>query len=276
VLYPTSAMDHTGVRLSKLLKIRHILHIREFGFLDYHYYHVGGDVLKRYFLNKSDQLIAISKSIENYIALPHKVKLVYNGIFSLTEIYNNEKSKVLDGRVNIGMVGVISLAKNQKDAIEAIKKLVDKNYDVILNIYGDILDYIYYEEIKKYIKDYEIDKKIIFNGFISDKNRIYSEIDILLMCSPNEAFGRVTIEAMAAGIPVIGYNNAGTAELVIDEFNGFLYDYENKPLDLLIQKLVDNKKLYEKFSKNATLTASEYSVEDYGENILKIIQRIDS
>jgi glycosyltransferase involved in cell wall biosynthesis len=43
------------------------------------------------------------------------------------------------------------------------------------------------------------------------------------MCSKNEALGRVTIEAMSRGTPVIGFDNAGTSEIIKHAYNGFLY-----------------------------------------------------
>lgn len=44
------------------------------------------------------------------------------------------------------------------------------------------------------------------------------------MCSSWEASGRVTAEAMASGIPVIGFRNGGTVELIEDGIKGFLYE----------------------------------------------------
>ena len=55
--------------------------------------------------------------------------------------------------------------------------------------------------------------------------------DIVLVCSKSEAFGRVTIEGMFSGRPVIGARSAATAELIKDGVNGLLYDPGN-PGDL--------------------------------------------
>jgi glycosyltransferase involved in cell wall biosynthesis len=40
-----------------------------------------------------------------------------------------------------------------------------------------------------------------------------------LICKKNEVMGRVTAEAMVCGKIVIGLDNAGTGELIIDEKN---------------------------------------------------------
>ena len=60
-------------------------------------------------------------------------------------------------------------------------------------------------------------------GHTEDPLPYFGEAHVALMCSRQEAFGRVTVEAMKMGRPVIGVNSGGTPELVRDGFNGFLY-----------------------------------------------------
>ena len=45
-----------------------------------------------------------------------------------------------------------------------------------------------------------------------------------IMCSHNEAFGRVTIEYMLSGLPVIAYNGGATPEIIEDNVSGLLYN----------------------------------------------------
>jgi glycosyltransferase involved in cell wall biosynthesis len=56
------------------------------------------------------------------------------------------------------------------------------------------------------------------------KSRLYSQAQAYLMCSDNEDFGIVSVEAMAHGCPVIGYRSGGIAETVIDGRTGILFD----------------------------------------------------
>ena len=48
-------------------------------------------------------------------------------------------------------------------------------------------------------------------------------MDLELVCSQNEAFGRVTVEAMMNMNPVIGADRGATKELIRDKYNGLLY-----------------------------------------------------
>lgn len=271
IVYSNSSVETSGILLAKILKVKHFWHVREFGFADYKYRHIGGEYFKRMILNKSDQLIAISKSIEKYINVTSKTKLVFNGIFSLNEFSQLRSKERVKGSFRLGMVGVIAPAKNQKKSIQSISVLSQKCDGIVLNLFGDVIDLNYHQDLKSMIAENSIENKVNFFGFISDKNVIYENIDVLLMCSHNEAFGRVTVEAMAYGIPVIGYNNAGTAEIITHGFDGFLYDEKKNNLNDLIFNLFNNDNLYNQISKNAKLTAINFSVETYGDKILKLL-----
>ena len=52
-------------------------------------------------------------------------------------------------------------------------------------------------------------------------------MDVELVCSRAEAFGRITAEAMMGGMPVIGSDTGGTPELIREGETGFLYEYGN-------------------------------------------------
>ena len=47
-----------------------------------------------------------------------------------------------------------------------------------------------------------------------------SQIDVLVHPADNESFGRVVVEAMAAGLPVVGVRGGGVAEIVEDGRDG--------------------------------------------------------
>jgi len=60
------------------------------------------------------------------------------------------------------------------------------------------------------------------------------------MCSTNEVMGRVTAEAMSACKPVIGYDNAGTSELIDQRYTGLLYRGGVENLAETMKEAVDN------------------------------------
>ncbi len=69
-----------------------------------------------------------------------------------------------------------------------------------------------------------IEDKVIFAGPRRDMPRVYAALDMLVLSSITEACGRVVLEAMAAGKPVIGTDTGGTPELIKEGVTGYLFE----------------------------------------------------
>ncbi|MDX2473635.1 MAG: glycosyltransferase family 4 protein, partial [Candidatus Krumholzibacteria bacterium] len=64
--------------------------------------------------------------------------------------------------------------------------------------------------------------RVHFPGFVADAARYMQEFDVQVVASQAEPFGLVTLEAMAAGIPVVATNTGGSPEILSDGVEGFL------------------------------------------------------
>lgn len=53
-------------------------------------------------------------------------------------------------------------------------------------------------------------------------SKAYASADAFLFPSLSDTFGNVTLEAMASGLPVLAFNTAAAADLIVPRFNGFL------------------------------------------------------
>ncbi|MCK5084568.1 MAG: glycosyltransferase family 4 protein, partial [Candidatus Pacebacteria bacterium] len=106
------------------------------------------------------------------------------------------------------------------------------------------------------------------NKYVIEKMKRSS---LYVMSSLGEGFGITFLEAMAHGTPVIGGNVGGTKELIKNGENGFLVnpgDY--KDLADKISIILDNDLIREKFIKNGSETAKNFSVERMVEKTLEI------
>jgi glycosyltransferase involved in cell wall biosynthesis len=106
--------------------------------------------------------------------------------------------------------------------------------------------------LRKRVMELCIEDKVLFEGYISDMSAFRKKMNIELLCATREAFGLVTVEAMRAGLVVIGSNTGGTCEIINDGFNGLLYN--QKSTDDLAEKILyilENPEFEKKISDNA-------------------------
>lgn len=112
----------------------------------------------------------------------------------------------------------------------------------------------YEKELKDLVKKYGLDSTVVFLGEVSDMVSLRSTMDIELMCAIKETFGRVTVEAMRSGLPVIGSNTGGTLEIIQDGVTGLLYKQGNaEDLAEKIIRIYKDEYFKERIAKNAYL-----------------------
>ena len=118
----------------------------------------------------------------------------------------------------------------------------------------------YYQELKKSICENHLEGYVILAGFTENMEKVWRNTDICVMCSRAEAFGRVTVEAMLAGVFVIGANTAGTAEIIEDQKNGLLYQ-QGDPKDLAskIMYVLQHKE----WAKRIAMAGQQYALEKF-------------
>jgi len=94
--------------------------------------------------------------------------------------------------------------------------------------------------------------EVNFKGFVTDRNEIYQNTDILIVTSETEGLSLAVLEALASGTPVIASNVGGNPELVRNGDNGLLYEYADyTALATCIMQLLEDKALYQTYSKES-------------------------
>ena len=109
----------------------------------------------------------------------------------------------------------------------------------------------------------------------SDLKKLYSQADIFVMPSLTEAFGMVFLEAMAAGLPVIGTRVGGVPEIIVDGSNGILVDPGKiNELGETIVQLLGNQKLRKKLCLAGFTTAQRFDVKSMMHCTYEIYQKV--
>lgn len=247
LIHSNSSAVNIGAIIHLKYKIPHIWHLREFGQEDFNFFPLTSNLKYIYILNYGSNIfISNSNAIKdkfNKLINNKPIITIYNGFD--TEKYHY-KNKVVNESFNILISGTISQNKGQYQAILSLNKLIQSGYnDIHLYIAGrgDL------NSIKKHII-YENNVHIL--DFVQDLDQLRKKMHLELMCSKNEAFGRVTVESMLNSNPVIGSNAGGTSELISDNFNGFLYSHNNiEELSEKIKNIYLSDELRNRLSRNA-------------------------
>jgi len=283
VVYSNTITICVGAFAAKLLHLPHIWHIHEFGYEDHRLCFDLGEKIAMGIMNQlSDVCIVSSKAVrEKYRKFfpDRKIKLIYYAVC----VTNESSCKILKIKKQLQeasgtkcmIVGSLHKGKYQEDAIRAIGKLIDEEIDVRLYIVGEgILKYKQYLE-SLVIRD-DLENHVQFLEYIDNPFPVMQQADILLMCSRKEAFGRVTVEGMKAGKPVIGAGSGGTKELIRDGYNGFLYTFgDYRELAEKVKYLCQHPDEAGQMGENGKQWALEkFNIEHYTEEVLTVLRRL--
>lgn len=279
VIYSNSSTTPIGIYLSIILRIPHIWHIRELGKLDYDLDYDFGKKYFYHFMRKSDAIISISQFVKDSLFKGEwkNITIINNAVYSKdnVELLNVSIENRKDKAFTFLIMSIVHPSKGIHDAIEALGKIKKDVSDVKLIICGGDEDKPYRKYLNDLIIKLDLVEKVSFRGFVDKPFEMYKMADAVLVCSRNEAWGRVAAEAMISQKPVIGYNLGGTKEIIKDNFNGLLYNDINE-LTTCMKTVIQNRELVNNLTSNAKKYALErFSNLEYTNKILSIITKLD-
>jgi glycosyltransferase involved in cell wall biosynthesis len=131
----------------------------------------------------------------------------------------------------LGVIGQLTPWKAQSDAILAAAELVSRWPDLRLLVAGSVKfraaatrydNAGYLASLHRLVQDLELGRHVRFLGEREDVPEVLRALDVLLVPSWEEPFGRVVIEAMAMRTPVVATSVGGPAEVISDGVDGLL------------------------------------------------------
>lgn len=200
------------------------------------------------------------------------------GLDRFKELPSNEKQYlkrelgIPDNSLIVGTVGRLVPVKGPEFLIEAAKYIHSKYHNAFFIFTGDGP---LKQNLEKKARELRIEKNILFLGWRDDVARIISIYDIFCLPSLNEGMGRVLVEAMALGKPIVASDIGGIPELVIHGKNGFLVPPKNPiPLAKYIQILLEDKEKREKMGQAGKEMALNFSKEIMVERISDLYKEL--
>jgi len=167
-------------------------------------------VIQPIVIRNADIVTTVSREIESNIRkyADKEIRYIPN---PLNEDFFDVKRDLdsIKKQQSLMLVGSIAPLKRMLDGLKIVEILQDKYPYVKLYIAGVYNERSkYYLRLKQFIKEHNLEKKVIFTGVLSIPEILgyYSKISVGLSLSENETFGLAPLEMMAAGLPVVATN----------------------------------------------------------------------
>lgn len=192
---------------------------------------------------------------------PEKISIAINTVD--TEFFRIETEKLREeikreSKFYLTYIGELNKRKNVKQLLEVIKLLTEVRQDFILEIIGDGPEKL---NLINYVTQNNLDQVVKFYGYKQKEHLpvFLARSSLFLFQTQFDIWGLVLVEAMAAGIPCLASNNAGsTNDLIIDGFNGYKVDFEDKGAVLnILNDILTRKINIQEIGKNSSKFIAE-------------------
>ena len=190
-------------------------------------------------------------------------------------IDNNQLRKELKlGEEDLVMIcgAMLRREKNHIQILKYIKSLVDSGYkNIKVLLLGDGIER---HNIEEFIKENKLDNNVILLGLQKDVKKYYSISDIGVIGSKAvETFSIAALEQMSMGVPMIMTNIGGANEMIIDGFNGYLYELDDDTAFInIVKNIYKEKSTLKKLKTNArTLVKNNFCQEKMIDKYVNII-----
>jgi glycosyltransferase involved in cell wall biosynthesis len=283
LIHTNTILTPEGGLAARSLGLPHVWHLREL---------VGprqpfrlaheGPAFGRYLAAHCSKLIANSHASADCVRdwlRPGLLEVIPNGIDVSRFVSRSDFSS--DRPIVVAMVGSLS-SRTKKHAlfIEAATR-TDPTLSIEFRIYGhdpsrgqQTSSDDYANKIHELVRQHGLTDRFAFMGHVADPIQVMSEIDVLVHPADNESFGRIVVEAMAAGLPVVGVRGGGVNEIVVDRVSGFLSEPDDPgQLGVFIEQLVCDPDLRRMLGNGGRQRAiSEYSLASCSAGVLRVYQ----
>jgi glycosyltransferase involved in cell wall biosynthesis len=130
---------------------------------------------------------------------------------------------VADETFLVGLIGRIKHYKGQHLLVEAIGKALSEGEDVAALIVGHAMEPEYLDKLKRQVADNGWGERILFRDFVEQPQLLMQACDAVALTTEEETFGLVLVEAMRAGVAVVGSDRGGVPEIIDHDQSGLLF-----------------------------------------------------
>lgn len=231
------------------------------------------------FMQRCQHIVIPSESMKEILVRDYGLRDRYTVIPTglNLEPYQNADGSALrtrmgwqDDKVLIS-TGRLAQEKNWSTLLLAAQKVYGKHPELRLVLIGDGPQK---DELQELASDLGIEERITFTGELpfSEVTLYLKAADLFGFASITETQGLVTMEAMAAGLPVVAVEASGTRDIVDNGEQGFLVPNEAEALAESIDQVLESPELMKRFHSNALEKARTFDVKNCARQLVNVYE----
>jgi glycosyltransferase involved in cell wall biosynthesis len=203
-----------------------------------------------------------------------RLSVVPNGVPVLE---NPPKREPAGAAWTLGTVALFRPRKGTEVLLESIRQLRLSGVDVRLRAVGPFETPEYGTRLRQLASDLDLEPHVTWTGFTADVNAELANIDLFVLPSLyGEGLPMVVLEAMSAGLPVIGTKVEGVPEVIRDGIDGALAQPGSaEQLTACIQSVVSGQLDWQTLSRNARQRqADSFSDQSMAQGVARVYDRL--
>ena len=219
---------------------------------------------------------SIKQSLAEYAGITERVTTIPTGIdldpFREADGQAVRQKYDLGEHTTLVSIGRLAEEKNWKTLLRAMAQVCKQHEDLRLLLIGEGPQH---SELEKYAQKLGLDGKVIFTGLVpfSDIPDHLKAADIFFFASVSETQGLVTMEAMAAGLPIVAVDATGTRDEVDNDVEGLLTENDSDALAQALERVLDDQALYARLKEGATKKAKSFDMMLQAEKMMRVYEQ---
>lgn len=234
----------------------------------------------RDFVQKCQHVILPSESMKDYLVREYGLEERYTVVPTGTNLEpflhadgeTLRKEKGWQDETVLISVGRLAAEKNWETLLQAFAKVYPDHSNLRLVLIGDGPAR---ESLQTLAAELGIAERVTFIGSVpfEEVAAYLKAADAFSFASVTETQGLVTIEAMAASLPVVAVDGSGTRDIVEDGKEGFLVENDSNALAKGIHELLSNPHQLKHFSHNALKKARTFDVNQLSKQLINVYEQ---
>lgn len=123
----------------------------------------------------------------------------------------------------VGLFGRIKHYKGQHLLVEAVARARASGLNIGALIVGRAMEEGYLAGLKRDVSERGLEQAIVFKDFVDNPQALMRACDAVALTTVEETFGLVLVEAMRAGVAVVGSDRGGVPEIIDHGDTGLLF-----------------------------------------------------